>query len=486
MALRSILPFRLGAVLTAALLATACGGGGSDSADQSNPNPLVADAAFGEGGNVRIALGSFNGALSAIVEQPDGKLIAAGYRKLGPSVVEQYPFGVRPKSAVFVTRYLENGQLDSSFGSGGTVDISVRGADISPYLKVMEDGEIYISVNASRPCNYEYGGSLRIMCVVDGVREDSKTVWVKLKNSGELDAGPAGDGLNAAQLPEAIRALANQVAGQRLALEDGKYLVLQSNTYAAGQIYSWSLMRYLADGSVDSQFGTNGVVYSRCKTNQGRVVADRQGNVWVVSAVSANYSQPSADMGLCTEKISESGLPSVSAPNPIKTALGANVSVHDAKLTDDGALMVVLGTSNAGGYGLKALKYQPDGNLMDSYGTRGIADLQGLSADQMARIGVRIVDGSGAMAGLAPGQRSSNSNYDRPNLWAQWLADGTPNKRFGNDGILTMGDMPDFSIRAVALVDRRKRWLMQTTTSASAHVDSEGSVTLTRLVGDSH
>jgi hypothetical protein len=121
-----------------------------------------------------------------------------------------------------------------------------------------------------------------------------------------------------------------------------------------------------------------------------------------------------------------------------------------------------------------------------NYGIRGIADLQGLSADQIAGIGVRIVDGSGAMAGVVTGQRSSNSNFDRPNLWAQWLADGTPNKRFGNDGILTMGDVPDFSIRAVALVDRRKRWLMQTTTSASAHIDSEGLVTLTRLVGDSH
>ena len=332
MALRSILPFRIGAVFAAALLATACGGGGSDSSSQSNANPLAVDAGFGAGGSVRIALAPYNGAVNSIVEQPDGKLLVAGYRMLGPSVVPEYPYGVRAKSTVFVSRYLDSGQLDAGFGNGGTVEFSLRGADMYPYATVQTDGSVYVSVNASRPCHYIPAGGPRLACVINDVREIAETAWVKLSAAGVLNAGPAGDGLDATQLPNDIRALGNQATGQRLSLADGKYLVLNANTNAVGRIFNWRLSRYFADGSADTGFGTNGVVYSRCQTDQGRVLVDKQNNIWVVAAVSSTYSPPSADSGLCTEKLSESGQPSPSAPSPIKTALGTNVGVHDAKL----------------------------------------------------------------------------------------------------------------------------------------------------------
>ena len=94
---RTIYSLQLSVSVAAALLVAACGGGGSDSSVVESKNPLVVDAGFGDSGKVRIALGAFNGSVDQVLEQSDGKLLVAGYRKLAPSVVSGYSFGVRPE-----------------------------------------------------------------------------------------------------------------------------------------------------------------------------------------------------------------------------------------------------------------------------------------------------------------------------------------------------------------------------------------------------
>ena len=481
---RTISSFQLSVSMAAALLVAACGGGGSDHSVVESKNPLVVDVGFGGSGKVRIALGAFNGSVDQVLEQSDGKLLVAGYRKLAPSVVSGYSFGVRPESKVFVNRYLGDGQLDASFGTNGSAEFSVRGADQTPIVSLAGDGNIYVSVNASKPCHFQYGGSVNLVCVNDNVVEPSKRAWVRISDNGVADTGAPGEGLDVSQLPASIQAQQQPEVGQRVNLQDGKYLVLKTFRYPVGGIYGWTLRRYLANGELDAQFGTDGAVSSRCGADAGRMLLDQDKNIWVVGANRA-ASVPQADRGLCIEKLSTSGQPSGSTPAPITTALGADVSIQDAQFLSDGALMVAVITNNDSTHAFKALKYQASGVLVAGYGTQGIADLKGLNTEQTSALSLRIKDGAGAIAGLRQGSRYAPNDLTEPNLWVQWKSDATLDKNYGQDGVLSLGDLPSYSQRRMVLTDSRKRWLLQTNTSEGPSIDSAGVVTLTRYAGDS-
>src|SRR5207244_2135037 len=66
------------------------------------------DGTFGSGGKVTTVIGTASRG-TALVLQPDGKLVAAGYTYNGKS------------TAFALVRYNTNGSLDTSFGSGGKV-----------------------------------------------------------------------------------------------------------------------------------------------------------------------------------------------------------------------------------------------------------------------------------------------------------------------------------------------------------------------------
>src|SRR5438309_710431 len=72
--------------------------------------PGMLDPSFGSGGIVTTAIGK-NSLAEALVLQPDGKLVAAGYS-----------YDTSQASEVLaLARYNPNGALDTSFGSGGVV-----------------------------------------------------------------------------------------------------------------------------------------------------------------------------------------------------------------------------------------------------------------------------------------------------------------------------------------------------------------------------
>jgi uncharacterized delta-60 repeat protein len=77
------------------------------------------DTSFGESGRRVVDLGGADQA-NAMVLQPDGKIVLAGTTKAGS--------GSTATSRIAVVRLLANGDLDSTFGTGGTAIISIPGA----------------------------------------------------------------------------------------------------------------------------------------------------------------------------------------------------------------------------------------------------------------------------------------------------------------------------------------------------------------------
>jgi uncharacterized delta-60 repeat protein len=70
------------------------------------------DPTFGVGGTVVTDLGGSDYP-GAIAVQPDGKIVVAGARFIGPAAT--------PRSAIVLVRYRSDGTLDATFGAGGIV-----------------------------------------------------------------------------------------------------------------------------------------------------------------------------------------------------------------------------------------------------------------------------------------------------------------------------------------------------------------------------
>ena len=87
------------------------------------------DPSFGVGGMVTTDFGNDDRA-SSLVLQPDGKLVAAGDSNAGVS------------GDFTVVRYLPDGRLDPSFGVGGAVTTDFGGSDLARALVLQPDGKL--------------------------------------------------------------------------------------------------------------------------------------------------------------------------------------------------------------------------------------------------------------------------------------------------------------------------------------------------------
>ncbi len=94
------------------------------------PNGTL-DPAFGTGGMVTLSLGGTNEHARALVLQPDGKIVVAGYQFLSG------------EAEPFVARFLTNGSLDVSFNGVGSVSLpTLTGNQFGNAVAVQPDGKI--------------------------------------------------------------------------------------------------------------------------------------------------------------------------------------------------------------------------------------------------------------------------------------------------------------------------------------------------------
>src|SRR5215831_83020 len=79
--------------------------------DRSLPSSFgLLDATFGQGGLVTTSIGTASAEVQALVQQPDGKLVAGGYS-----------WDSHRNLDFTLARYTSSGALDSTFGTGGIV-----------------------------------------------------------------------------------------------------------------------------------------------------------------------------------------------------------------------------------------------------------------------------------------------------------------------------------------------------------------------------
>ena len=180
------------------------------------------DPAFGQQGIVTTDFANDQDNAMAAALQTDGKLLAAGEVHIPPAT----------SNDVGVARYLPDGTLDTSFGSGGLVSLDVDGnSDTVRALAVQDDGRILLAGNSTFPSQ----------------GFDRNFTVIRLLADGSRDTTFGSNGV-------ANVSIGNFDEGHALALQaDGKILV---GGIGDGD---FAVARFLANGQLDAGFGVGGV-----------------------------------------------------------------------------------------------------------------------------------------------------------------------------------------------------------------------------------
>jgi uncharacterized delta-60 repeat protein len=94
------------------------------------------DATFGTGGTATTGVSANVGGNPALVLQPDGKLVVAGY------TISKVPSISAPLSDMLLSRFQPDGHLDVAFGVGGTATATVTGTSAASALIQQPDGQL--------------------------------------------------------------------------------------------------------------------------------------------------------------------------------------------------------------------------------------------------------------------------------------------------------------------------------------------------------
>ncbi len=235
---------------------------------RSDGNP---DTSFGNGGSLTTSFGGNFAAASAVMLQPDGKIVVAGTVDFNPDV---------PGSGLdfALARYNANGTLDGSFGKGGKVVFDFFGSfDQANAAALQVDGKIIVVGSAS----------------YDSFNRDIGFALARFNTDGSTDFGFGTGGKQITDFFGA-GAKANGVVLQ----PDGKFVVAGTASDSATRPAATdiALARYNSDGTLDSGFGSGGqtaIPFQNSATEQGNALAlSAEGQIIVAGAAFKTFAAP--------------------------------------------------------------------------------------------------------------------------------------------------------------------------------------------------
>ncbi len=190
------------------------------------------DSTFGTSGIAIISVTEIDNKLSNVFIQADGKIVASGHFDQGLTLSGQFDFDI------LVTRFNPNGTIDSTFGTAGLTitPISVEYIEDALGMKQSADGGIVVSGFTTLP-DFTFD-----------------MIMVKYDSTGVVV--PTFGNAGIVQFDNDIQDVGYDVAIQN----DGKILVGGTSGGFFFDDRDFLLMRYDANGQVDSTFGNLGLV----------------------------------------------------------------------------------------------------------------------------------------------------------------------------------------------------------------------------------
>lgn len=357
-------------------------------------SPGSLDTSF-QGGKVLVPVGGTDAYAYAMAAQPDGKILIAG-----TSHDHAGDFSV--------LRFTRDGELDSSFGSGGVVTTEIgQSADVARAIAVDEMGRIVVAGSANSASTgldfavvrYLADGELDSSFGSRGKTlvsfgDDADTAYSLLLQSdgkivvgGESSRGSSQSGVDFALLrldadgkPDESFGDAGLVTSSiaKLSARDSIYaLALQTiageeRIVAAGGEGDFMLARFRADGALDQTFGEQGKVTGLFGSTIGAARA------LVITPAGEIVVAGHAHHDFALAKLDESGVldGGFGSEGKVLTAVSEDNwdEAQGLALEADGKLLVAgwtyEGNSSSGNTAL--LRYDADGALDPSFGEAGI------------------------------------------------------------------------------------------------------------------
>ena len=330
-----------------------------------------------------------------LIELPDGKLVTVGHAH-----TTDWQFAV--------TRHNANGSLDTTFGSGGSV-ITPFGAlqDVAHSVVAQPDGKLVV------------GG------YTNSSLSDQDFALARYNTDGSLDTSFGTGGLVTTSFGS------GRDSGQSVALQsDGKIIVAG---YCNVGGYDFAIARYEADGSLDTTFGSGGMVFTPVGTGSDygySVLVQPDGKLVLVGT---SYNGTDNDLALVRYNADGSLDTSFGTGGKVTTPVGTDVddNCNEVAIQADGKI-VVAGWTAINGNDFAVVRYNPDGSLDTTFGAGGkVISRVGAGDD---RIDGMTIQPDGKI--LVVGRADMGSSYDL--AMTRFDADGSLDTGFGSNGRVTL------------------------------------------------
>jgi uncharacterized delta-60 repeat protein len=358
------------------------------------------DPTFGNGAGY-VTTPNALGARSVLI-QPNGDIVAVGTALNSSASANQFS----------VERYNPDGSLDSSFGSGGVAQANFGSQSASG-----ASGALYPAGTANAGDIVEQG-----IHTVQTVPNDVQDLAIARYNAnGALDTtfGNGGEVLTAVPGMSSLQTFASGVdvtsSGQIVALVCG-----------SGE---FALVRYNANGSLDTSFGQGGYVITSLSGQEGGgllqqangdlIVYEGQGSVIDLYRFNPN--------GTLDSSFGNQGITSVTSPGGSLIAWTAAL-YPNAGTPNDGQIVFVTDAGTGGS--VELARFNPNGSLDSTFGTGGFVQTQIYAGDlyqsAIAANGRIVVTGMDYRGG-----------GDDSTSLARFNVNGTWDTTFGNGGLVT-------------------------------------------------
>lgn len=361
-----------------------------------NAQPFTLDQSFGNNGNVTTDFGfslNVRGSWTRdMALSPDGSMYLP----------------VQVGSNIFIVRHLENGAFDTTYGNKGysmPVNIYNGNVVLQPDHKVIVGGYAYVE------------GSINV-------------VLARFTTSGMLDnTFGGGDGMVVTNGGTAQGFPTSDVLHDITLQQDGKIVI------AGNSNEDFLIIRYLADGSLDSSFSGDGMVtinfgspydvaYAIAVKSDGKIVAAGERSDGNVSRLTVACLTPD-------------GLPDTGFSYDGKEVLywGASSTARDLAIQTDGKIVLtgsVLVTSGNYNSEFLVVRMNADATLDNGFSNDGIQTVQlGPMAETAEAVALQA-DGKIVVTGAV--NRPTTTDI----ALARFNTDGTPDNTFGVEGIATV------------------------------------------------
>jgi uncharacterized delta-60 repeat protein len=353
-------------------------------------------------GTTEVNFGTAQSIPFTTLAQSDGRLIVAG------QVINND--GVTSSTDNGIARLNADGTPDPNFGGDGTVVTSFGDSttELFNHLALRSDGKIYASGNRT----------------IGGVT-NSLIVRYSAEGVLETDFGDAGR-VNVNFVGSQDR------VGEILPAANKKLLVAGNNLKNSGTLDDAFIVRLNSDGSLDTSFGTSGIVtfdIGSTFNSAEQMVTDSSGNIYVVSTVTTSGALSTVQL----RKYTPDGQPYApfgtfgSATYTSGGIINSLSSVTDLKLTPGGRLLMygrTTGTTSA--VDVYVISFDPSsGAIQTSFGTNG-KQVYNLSSttngDQAADMHIRS-DGRWIITGVGVGPGENGNDFAAVSLIGE---DSTP------------------------------------------------------------